>query len=96
MSRKHPAGPSPETVIGSTDEEETGKEIMKPIPRSREAGLVVQELHEEALVYDLERHKAHCLNQIAARVQNQPTILDGWRACEDRAHERADLHPFFG
>jgi hypothetical protein len=41
----------------------------------RLAGLVVEELTDEVLVYDLDRHKAHCLNETAALV---------WRACDGR------------
>jgi hypothetical protein len=37
-------------------------------PRARKAGLVVRELEGEVLVYDLERHRAHCLNSAAAIV----------------------------
>ncbi len=44
-------------------------------PRLREEGLVVQELPEEVLVYDLARHKAHCLSPLAAAI---------WRACDGR------------
>jgi hypothetical protein len=42
-------------------------------PHARQKGLVVQSLEDELLVYDLERHKAHCLNQTAMRV---------WRLCD--------------
>ena len=44
-------------------------------PRKRRDGLVVQELPEETLVYDLERHKAHCLEAASAAV---------WEACDGR------------
>jgi hypothetical protein len=37
-------------------------------PEKRRDGLVVKELGEEVLVYDLQAHKAHCLNPSAARV----------------------------
>ncbi len=37
-------------------------------PEKRREGLVVKELPEEVLVYDLERHRAHCLNPAAAVV----------------------------
>ena len=43
------------------------------LPRAREHRLVVQELPDELLVYDLDRHKAHCLNRTAALV---------WRQCD--------------
>lgn len=42
-------------------------------PQARLDGLVVRELAEEVLVYDTERHKAHCLNPMAAAV---------WRHCD--------------
>jgi hypothetical protein len=44
-------------------------------PRKRRDALVVQELPEETLVYDLERHKAHCLEAVAAAV---------WEACDGK------------
>ena len=37
-------------------------------PARREQGLVVTEVMGEVLVYDLERHRAHCLNAAAAVV----------------------------
>jgi len=43
------------------------------MPRAREDGLVVQELPDEILVYDLSRHRAYCLNRTAAMV---------WRHCD--------------
>ena len=42
-------------------------------PRRRKKGLAVQNLANEVLVYDLERHRAHCLNEAAALV---------WRQCD--------------
>ena len=42
-------------------------------PLARAAGLVVQDLGEEVLVFDRERDVAHCLSPDAARV---------WRACD--------------
>ena len=47
--------------------------IEPPIPRARTEGLVIRELDGEVLVYDLERHKAHCLNQEAAFI---------WQRCD--------------
>lgn len=46
------------------------------LPRMRVQGLVVDELPDEVLVYDLKRHKAHCLNQTAAMV---------WHHCDGRS-----------
>ena len=37
-------------------------------PEKRRDGLVVTELLDEVLVYDLDRHRAHCLNRTAALV----------------------------
>lgn len=45
------------------------------MPRARKADLVVRELPDEVLVYDLKRDKAHCLNPAAAFV---------WRRCNGR------------
>lgn len=42
-------------------------------PIARTTNLELQELSGELLVYDLERHKAHCLNATLASV---------WRACD--------------
>lgn len=42
-------------------------------PKARESGLVVQEMQDEVLVYDLDANKAHCLNESAAFV---------WRSCD--------------
>jgi hypothetical protein len=42
-------------------------------PKARADGLVVQELMDEVLVYDLKRHRSHCLNRTAALV---------WRHCD--------------
>jgi len=42
-------------------------------PRKRQHGLKVEEFQGELLVYDLERHEAHCLNGIAASV---------WQLCD--------------
>ena len=44
---------------------ETTRALM---PRARQDELVVEELQDETLVYDLERHKARCLNRTAALV----------------------------
>ena len=43
------------------------------MPRARQDELHVEELQDETLVYDLERHKARCLNRTAALV---------WRHCD--------------
>lgn len=38
------------------------------LPQSRSEQLVIQKTADETLVYDLDRHKAHCLNQAASAV----------------------------
>ena len=49
--------------------------INSQFPTARTSGLVVQDVPNEVLVYDLESNKAHCLNQTAALV---------WRACDGK------------
>ena len=51
---------------------ETTRALM---PRARQDELVVEEVQDETLVYDLKRHKAHCLNPTSALV---------WRRCNGR------------
>lgn len=47
---------------------------------ARQEDLVVQELPDEMMVYDLKRHKAHCLNKTAAfiwhRCDGQTTVTE--------------------
>ena len=43
------------------------------LPNARKENLVIEELPGEVLVYDLNLHKAHCLNQTAALV---------WERCD--------------
>ena len=45
-------------------------------PKARKERLLLHELPEELLVYDLERHKASCLNRMAMLT---------WRRCDGRA-----------
>lgn len=42
-------------------------------PVARKTGLVIQEVPEEVLVYDMDTNKAHCLNKTAALV---------WKSCD--------------
>jgi len=51
------------------------QENQQIVPRARKAGLIVKGLNDEVLVYDLERDKAHSLNQSAAFV---------WKKCNGR------------
>ena len=48
-------------------------------PRARKDGLIVHQLPDEVLVYDLERDRAHCLNETAAFV---------WQRCDGRKSTR--------
>jgi coenzyme PQQ synthesis protein D (PqqD) len=45
------------------------------MPRARTGDLVIERLAEETLVYDLRRHRAHCLNPAASLV---------WQCCDGR------------
>ncbi|HEY2934656.1 MAG TPA: PqqD family protein [Acidobacteriota bacterium] len=61
------------------------------LPRARRDKLVIENLPEETLIYDLERDKAHCLNRTATWV---------WQHCDGRttvrqlsARLRQELHP---
>jgi len=63
---------------------------MTKLPLARQARLVIQELPEEVLVYDLVRDKAHCLNQTAAFI---------WKQCDGQttiAETRARMEKAFG
>jgi hypothetical protein len=62
----------------------------KLTPQARNEGLLVRELADELLVYDLERHRAHALNRTAAWV---------WRHCDGKtsvAEMAASLHRDLG
>ncbi len=48
---------------------------MDSKPTARKAGIVVQSLAGELLIYDLERHRAFCLNETAALI---------WKRCDGR------------
>jgi Coenzyme PQQ synthesis protein D (PqqD) len=43
------------------------------LPLARSEGLIIQALGDELLVYDLERHRSHCLNQTSAII---------WKHCD--------------
>jgi hypothetical protein len=45
------------------------------LPLARTDALVIKELQDEVLIYDLKRHKAHCLNQASAII---------WKHCDGR------------
>ena len=48
---------------------------LQQLPVARKDNLVIQELPDEILIYDLETNKAHCLNQTAASV---------WKSCDGK------------
>lgn len=53
------------------------KNLSKHIaPQARSRGIVMEELADEVLVYDLERDRAHCLNRAAANV---------WKLCDGKS-----------
>ena len=49
--------------------------MKKTLPRARKHDLLVKELRDETLVYDLETNDAHCLNRTAALV---------WKRCDGK------------
>jgi Coenzyme PQQ synthesis protein D (PqqD) len=49
------------------------KHPLNNLPKARKDKLIIKELPDETLVYDLESDKAHCLNATAARV---------WKHCD--------------
>jgi Coenzyme PQQ synthesis protein D (PqqD) len=51
------------------------RETNQILPRARERGLIVRELDEETIVYELETDRAHCLSPISAAV---------WKQCDGR------------
>lgn len=53
---------------------------MRPVART--TGLVIRDLGGETIVYDLERHEAHCLNRTAALVFRH---ADGHRSIPELA-----------
>lgn len=64
------------------------------LPLARALDLVTREMPDEVLVYDLKRHKAHCLNQTAAMVwkycDGQKTVADIARQIEKNLNTTVD------
>ena len=48
---------------------------MKALPLARQSSLVIKEVDDETLVYDLDTHEAHCLNDTAGRI---------WKSCDGK------------
>jgi hypothetical protein len=61
-------------------------DISQQRPVARQEGLVIQEMPDEVLVFDLETNKAHCLNETAAFV---------WKACDGK-NSVAEITKLFG
>ena len=59
---------------------------MSQNPIARKNGLVLQEMPDELLVYDLDTNKAHCLNQTSAFV---------WKACNGK-NTVSDISSLYG
>ncbi|MGH9820314.1 MAG: PqqD family protein, partial [Pyrinomonadaceae bacterium] len=54
-------------------------------PSARKTGLVVQDMPDEVLVYDLDSNKAHCLNGSAAFI---------WKSCDGKTSVSDIAHSF--
>jgi hypothetical protein len=54
--------------------------VSQALPFARTDQLIIQEVPGELLVYDLDRHKAHCLNKTSAIV---------WKHCDGQTTIRA-------
>jgi hypothetical protein len=61
------------------------EENMHTFPKARQSGIVVQEMPEEVLIYDLSTNKAHCLNKSAALI---------WRSCNGNRSTADIVHEF--
>jgi hypothetical protein len=53
------------------------KDRSKQLPKARQTQLIIKELPDEVLVYDLQRDKAHCLNHTAGFV---------WKNCDGKSN----------
>lgn len=51
------------------------RKLKEPLPLAREARLIIKEVDNEVLVYDLDTDKAHCLNRTAALI---------WKHCDGK------------
>lgn len=67
---------------------------MKNFPRARTEKLLIKELEDETLVFDLERNRAHCLNRSAALIwkhcDGKTSIRDISKAVSGELHSRVD------
>jgi hypothetical protein len=60
---------------------------LEQLPLARKEGLLIERLSDEVLVYDLDRKKAHCLNQAAGLIWD---CCDGQTSVEEMARILAD------
>ena len=66
-------------------------------PRARTERIIIKELQDEVLVYDMDRDKAHCLNLSAAAVWkkcdglNTPAQIANLLRAESQAHVNEDF-----
>ena len=56
--------------------------MQQTMPIARREGLLIREVNDETLVYDMDRHKAHCLNRSAALIWKH---CDGQKSASDIA-----------
>ncbi len=66
----------------------------RALPAARKEGLEVQVVADEILIYDRERHRAHCLNPVAAlvfrRCDGKTTMGEAVKALRQELSLRAD------
>ena len=64
------------------------------LPVARREGLLIENLPDEVLIYDLDRKKAHCLNQTAALLWNhcdgRTSVNDLARILEKQSEKKVD------
>ena len=63
------------SVLTRSGKSEEKRERMIQEPRARHEQLIIQEVPNELLIYDLNRHRALCLNSTTARV---------WQKCDGK------------
>src|SRR5262249_41926159 len=56
---------------------------MSILPQARKNNIVVQELNNETLIYDLKTNKAYCLNHTSALIWN---LCDGTNSVTEISH----------
>jgi hypothetical protein len=69
-------------MMSMKEQSNMDRNFLKARPKRREEGLIVREVGDEVIVYDLDRHEAHCLNPEAAEI---------WNACDGVRDGRAIL-----